>query len=558
MQYRFVATAILGFAAATASAPAYAACVPISTVADFDLIRANLNGHFCLANDIDFAAAGHFKPIGGFANPFTGAFDGNSHALRNLTITSARPVVGLFGLIDGGSVRHVRFPGVSIRSTGDNALVGAVAGQLTGDAVVHGVGVGGRVRCTGSVCRVGGIVGELDSGTIGLASVAATIIGGDGGAAGGVAGQSSGQIHRSYSTGPVSCGSNCTTGGFVGFLGPDGRITNSFSSAPVHGGTDGTAGGLVGTGYGSVAVSYSTGAVHTTGNALVASSIGYFAGQLSQDFATGRVYPGTGSTSGGLIAALAAHPAHAPHSYWDIDTTHMSASIRGAGLTDTQLKAALPVGFVAPWDITKGYSYPFLNLPALPYVSTLATLVQPGKIFTFLPIEQLEPTEYQNTPNFADSASLAAVYTMIARAVGYTDNDPAIKTTKIDEFFWDDANQTATWTGPVTTHATLASPLALPAGTPIDDSNIIGAMKSKHVVIVSGHYDTPSAGSASHSMLATLFTADSANVTTNLIANDPWTGTQVWIDLATHQVVRPVGFPLTNFTVDSYESITLN
>jgi len=558
MHFRFVSAAIIGVVAAATSLQAHAACTPISTVADFDLIRTALNGSFCLANDIDFAGTGKFIPIGSAVHPFTGTFRGNDHALRSLTITSAMPAVGLFGVIDGGTVRNVRFPGVAIRSTRDDALVGAVAGEMINNVTIHGISVSGQVRCTGTICRVGGIAGEVDAGIIARVSVAASIVGGNGGAAGGVVGESSGEIHRAYATGPIACGSNCAAGGLVGFLGPGGRIIKSFSSAPVGGGTDGSAGGLVGTGYGSVSISYSTGSVRTAGNALVASSVGYFAGVLAQDFAIGRVHPGTGSTAGGLVAALAAKPAHVGSSYWDIDTTHMSASRKGTGLTDAQLRAALPSGFGAPWDITKGYSYPFLNLPELPYVSTLAILVQPGKIFTFLPIEQLEPTEYLTPPNFADSASLAAVYTMIARAVGYTDIDPAIKATKIDEYFWNDANQTATWTGPVTSYATLSSPLTLPAGTPIDDSNIIGALKSKHIVIIGGHYDLPGGGTALHSMLATLFTADGGNVTTNLIANDPWTGTQVWIDLATHQVVRPAGFPLTNFTVDSYQSVTLN
>lgn len=554
MLFRFVFAAIVGVATA---APAHAACTPIRKVADFDLIRHTLDGQFCLANDIDLATE-NFKPIGNATHPFTGTFYGNHHALRSLTITSTMSVVGLFGLIDGGTVRDVRLPGVAIRSTRNDALVGTVAGQVFGDTSIHEIQVSGSVRCTGNVCRVGGVAGELDAGEIGRSSVAASIVGGHGGAAGGVAGQSSGKILNSYATGPIKCGSNCAAGGVVGFLGSEGRIEQSFSSSPVRGDSDGSAGGLAGTGYGSVVHSYSTGLVRTDGNALVASAVGYFAGHLTQDFAIGRVRPGSGSTSGGLVAALATNPAGASHSYWDVDTTHMSASVRGTGLTDTQLRAALPVGFVAPWDITKGYSYPFLNLPTLPYVSTLAILVQPGKIFTFLPIEQLEPTEYQAPPKFAMRASLAAVYTMIARAIGYTDGDAAIMSTKIDEFFWDDAAKKAKWAGPVTTHATRSSLLALSANTPIDDSNIIGLLKSKHIVIIRGHYDSSSSGTAPHWMLATLFTADAGNATTNLIANDPWTGTQVWIDPATHQVVRPAVFPLANFTVDGYQSVTLN
>ena len=38
-------------------------------------------------------------------------------------------------------------------------------------------------------------------------------------------------------------------------------------------------------------------------------------------------------------------------------------------------------------------------------------------------------------------------------------------------------------------------------------------------------------------------------------ANDPWTGVQVRIDLASKQVVAPAGFPLAGFTVDGYRVV---
>ncbi len=554
---RFIAAAILAAALALTSVPAHAACTSISTPADFDLIRAKLDGTFCLANDIDLAAAGNFKPIGNALHPFTGRFNGGGHALRNLKILTGVPAVGLFGAIDGAELTNIRLPGAVVRSTHDDAQVGTLAGQIFGDAKVGYVRVSGIVRCLGSGCRVGGVVGEAYAGTIHHAFVAATVTGADGGAAGGIAGQSSGFTHHSLATGTVQCGSNCAIGGLVGQLQPDGRIQKSFSSGPVHGGIDGVAGGLVGTDYGAIGWSYSTSEVRVNGNALIASLAGYFGGVTSEVFAAGRVRPNRGSNAGGLVAAIAAVPSPTPKSYWDIDTTHQSTSLRGRGLTTAQLQADLPTGFAAPWNIVKGYSYPFLDLADLPYVSTLATLVQGGAFFTFVPIEQLEPSEYLVAPNFASGASLAAAYTMIARAIGYTKADKTLQTVAIDKYFWDDDSQTATWAGPVTTYATLGSLLSLDPATPIGDGNIVGPLKSKHVVIVRGHYDGEG-GSATHWMLATLFTTDGAGATTNLIANDPWTGTQVWIDPTTHQVVRPANFPLTNFTVDGYRVVTLN
>jgi hypothetical protein len=58
-------------------------------------------------------------------------------------------------------------------------------------------------------------------------------------------------------------------------------------------------------------------------------------------------------------------------------------------------------------------------------------------------------------------------------------------------------------------------------------------------------------------MLATLYTKDSNNTVTDIIANDPWTGQQVTINPISKHVVRPPNFPLTNFTVNGYQPVTL-
>jgi hypothetical protein len=43
-----------------------------------------------------------------------------------------------------------------------------------------------------------------------------------------------------------------------------------------------------------------------------------------------------------------------------------------------------------------------------------------------------------------------------------------------------------------------------------------------------------------------------------VLANDPWTGTQVEINPATKKVVTPANFPLKNFTVDGYQPVIVN
>jgi hypothetical protein len=124
-------------------------------------------------------------------------------------------------------------------------------------------------------------------------------------------------------------------------------------------------------------------------------------------------------------------------------------SAAGTGQTTTQLRAGVPAGFDDGWGITEALSYPFLNLPQIDFASPLATLVRSDKVFTFLPIGQLDLSQYATPPDNADLAARAAVFTMIARAVGITQDVVKLKDVKIDKYFWDDATQTARWKGPV-------------------------------------------------------------------------------------------------------------
>jgi hypothetical protein len=531
---------------------ATAACTAVSTASDLKAVRLSLAGNFCLVNDIDLAGI-EMTPIGGAKTPFTGRFDGGGHVIRNLTIVSKRSAVGMFGVIAGGSVRNLTLAGVSLTGGKKTLYAGGVAGFLFGDGSIKNARVTGTINCD-STCRAGGIVGETDDATSLLrVSSAASIQAGSGGAAGGVAGQIAGQVMRSYAAGQVRCRSNCAVGGLVGWVKDDsGSIKQSFASGPVHGNNDGMAGGLVGYQGGTVTQSYATGRV-VVGVSSAAAFAGAHGGPVNQVFGAGRVRGLDGSTLGGL-SALLEEDATAIGAFWDLATTNQSFSVRGVGKTTTALQAALPPRYGPIWGITAGFSYPYLNLlDKGMFASTLASVVYNGMVYTFAPLGQLETTEYVNLPEHADAASLAAVYTMVARGIGLTTLDTTIATTKIDEFFWDDATQTATWTGPVTAYAQLGSVTDISGSQSIDDTNVIGQLKARNLVIIRG----TDASAATHWMLATLFTSDEQGTVTALVADDPWTGTQVRIDPTTKQVVFPPDFPLSGFTVDGYQTVTL-
>jgi hypothetical protein len=536
---------------------ASAACIAIRTIGDLDQIRTNLAGNFCLKNALDFAGIGNFTPIGSLVQPFTGVFDGEDNVIRRLSVAPG-PTMGLFGWVTDGHVQHLKLAGNIVKSA-QATSAGLVAGGLSGTAGLFDVQASGAVNCSSAACHVGGLVGDMDPGVeIWFSSSAAWVAGGNGGAAGGIAGQSSGRIVKSYAGGRVICGANCAVGGMVGFMEPGSLIERSFAVGAVIGTDDGSAGGLVGTGYGQLMRTYATGSVEVGNNALIAALIGYHGGRVWDSYSVGRVRTGTGDSAGGLIAVLATPQAQTDESYWDLDTTRQGFSAQGSSRATTHLQAALPIGFGPIWAITKGYSYPFLNLPDMPFASTLATVVKAGRVFTFVPLEQFEPTEYLHDPSFADSASLAAVYTMIARGIGFAQNNAALAQIKIDQDFWHDATKTTTWAGAVTGYASLASPVTLGPSDQINDSNIIGQLKLRNIVAISGQYTASGGGTATQWMLATLFKTDGSNVTTSLVANDPWTGQQVFIDPTTRQVTQPANFPLANFRVNGYAVVTLN
>src|SRR5689334_2981852 len=87
--------------------PRVVACTWIKTINQLQAMRNNLAATYCLANDIDASAKANFIPIGTGAAPFTGRFYGHGHVIRNLTITSSRELLGLFGYTDQAVIQDV-------------------------------------------------------------------------------------------------------------------------------------------------------------------------------------------------------------------------------------------------------------------------------------------------------------------------------------------------------------------------------------------------------------------------------------------------------------------
>ena len=114
-------------------APA-AGSIPISTRAELENIKNNLNGNYHLTADIDLSGA-EWVPIGNsglLKDCFAGVFDGQGFVISNLTITGEKyGYNGLFGCTSSATIKNVGMEGTNIdinATSGSSFYAGAICG----------------------------------------------------------------------------------------------------------------------------------------------------------------------------------------------------------------------------------------------------------------------------------------------------------------------------------------------------------------------------------------------------------------------------------------------
>jgi len=296
-----------------------------------------------LMNDIDLSKV-TWTPIGSSrTDQYAGTFDGNGSTVTLVLLVQDTPAAGLFGFINGASVKNLTVAGsVTLASSGAEQYAAGIAGHATvaviekcvNKATVTGAseradGVGGIVGyiaggspattvtdCTnnGAVTaadRVGGIVGYASVGAISkcanTSAVTATGTSSDG--VGGVVGfASSGGsviIDQCYNTGAVTAADY--VGGVAGWISMGSILENSYNTGRITStsasGTTCT-GGVVGRSSGSpvagtVQNCYNAGliTVKNTGD-YTAGVIGYAGGPYSSINASNNYYLNTTAAKG--------------------------------------------------------------------------------------------------------------------------------------------------------------------------------------------------------------------------------------------------------------------
>ncbi|MDR2580918.1 MAG: MBG domain-containing protein, partial [Fibromonadaceae bacterium] len=215
---------------------------------DVDIRNAYADKHYVLAADIDLSGY-DWVPIGNGGNVFRGVFDGDGKKISNLRIKSNIFSSGLFGGINGATVRNLGVENVKINiiSTA-SSRVGGIVGSASNNSSIENSYVTGKISGDNTGIgqyggnSVGGIAGSVASGSvIKNGYFIGTVINkvSSGGSTGGIAGSVSdnGLVENSYVIGTVTSNSrNGSTGGIAGNVGgaPGGGINNCYSLTTVN------------------------------------------------------------------------------------------------------------------------------------------------------------------------------------------------------------------------------------------------------------------------------------------------------------------------------------
>ena len=219
---------------------------------DIDNHIEDFNKCFVMVNDVNLGGytGTQYNIIGDYSNPFTGVFDGNGHAIFNLSYNGDAADVGLFGRVECLGQGEPLIKDVTLIDPNVNAQSGhcaaALCGRLEGGlagATVRGCKVAGGRISGGSDCSVGGVVGH-NAGRIEKCYSTAEVCTGN--CLGGLVGlnnvfEGTALISDCYSGGSVS-GPARFMAGLVGYNG--GTIENAYSCGQVA--EDPNAGGFVG------------------------------------------------------------------------------------------------------------------------------------------------------------------------------------------------------------------------------------------------------------------------------------------------------------------------
>lgn len=134
----------------------------ISSAYDLAYVSENIaelsTADFIMKSDVDMSVLDSFAPIGTAEAVFSGTFDGNGKTISNLTV-NGNAKAGLFSVLDSATVKNVKFKNAAV--TSDGGYAGVLAGQVTGNTTISAVVID-TAKVTTSELYAGVIFGAAD------------------------------------------------------------------------------------------------------------------------------------------------------------------------------------------------------------------------------------------------------------------------------------------------------------------------------------------------------------------------------------------------------------
>lgn len=276
--------------------------------------------YYRLGTDLDFTGR-TYLPIGTFAAPFKGGFDGDGYTLSAITLSDADSK-GVFPALQNADIKNLTIAGIFMRGFPANH-VGGLTGKAENSTIAN-VHVSGIDMDAGD--SSGGLVGELINSTVHQTSTEGTLIN---------------RVGTDASGGLVG-------GAVTSDITYSASHVNLLNTATVPAGGPSSIAGLVGTAlkcrikdvYADGNIDYSTinpiipigeigGLIAQSDSSFVSHA--YYAGNISINPATEDVHNlggAVGFTSNSVMENI----------FWDTDVSGVSDSAAGVGKSTTQMK----------------------------------------------------------------------------------------------------------------------------------------------------------------------------------------------------------------------------
>ena len=262
----------------------------VHTLSQLQSLNSNKSGKYVLAADIDGLGV-TFTRIGDPTLAFSGVVDGLGHKVSNLNIgQSGQNSVGLFGVTNNATLRNIGVQGLNVGARND---VGLLVGSMQGGSISNSYAFGTTSRTAANAGYYsGGLVGLMQGGSISNSYAGATVTSGSGQNAtsslGGLVGRNvGGSISNSYATSVLQSTQNLGSIVFGGLVGTSnaGSITNSYAAVTLDDQSSGitvSKGGLVGSAFGGATASNSYWNTDTSGLSSSALGTGLSNAQMKQ------------------------------------------------------------------------------------------------------------------------------------------------------------------------------------------------------------------------------------------------------------------------------------